>query len=91
MKFTFSLQTKIPSVLVDSPNGSDSLKEERTQYYPGWYLILTLCHYHLYLCKMPTEILVAYNISYMVDDILEFHSLHKEVVPLSHCVSSKYL
>jgi hypothetical protein len=40
---------------------------------------------------MPTEILVAYNISYMVDDILEFHSLHKEVVPLSQCVSSKYL
>nr|QJQ51121.1 ethylene responsive factor [Cynodon dactylon]QJQ51122.1 ethylene responsive factor [Cynodon dactylon] len=27
--------TKISDVLVDSPNGTDSLKDERTQYYPG--------------------------------------------------------
>jgi hypothetical protein len=76
-------------VVVDSPNGSDSLKEERTQYYPGSDLILTLYHYHLHLSSMPTENLVVYNIYYMVYDILESPSLSKEVALLSHSIFSR--
>jgi hypothetical protein len=70
MNITILLQTKISNVLVDSSKGSDSLKEERTQYYPGSDLILTLYRYHLHLNTMPIENLVVYNIYYMVYDIL---------------------